>query len=898
VTPERWQQVKELFRSALEQKTEERAAFLERACDGDDDLRREVDSLLASFEESDHFIETPVAEAAADLFSGDQSESLVGKRLGHYEVVSRLGTGGMGEVYLAQDTRLHRRVALKVLSASISNQEANQRLWREARAAATLEHQHICAIHEIAETDGCSFIVMQYVEGETLASKLKREKLSLSEVLNIAVQVGAALEKAHEAHVIHRDIKPANIIVNDKGQAKVLDFGLAKFASDNLEAITKTATAEVLSKSGAIMGTVPFMSPEQVRGKRLDTRTDIFSFGATLYEMSCGQQPFARETDAETISAILRDEPSWAELPGELQPIVQKSLLKDADERYQTAKELSADLRELQRRLAMETGGSTSTEKFGTTPSGGNSSGARTDTKQARPTSSAEYLVTEIKRHKLAASVVLIALLTATIAIGFLNYLRQPTVEKSRIKSVAVLPLRSLNPEANDQYLGLGIADSIIAKMSQIGELTVRPTSAVRKYANQEVDALQAARELEVDAVLDSTFLHVGDQLRVSVNLLRVEDGASLWSERFDERFTDIFAIQDQVSQQVAQRLRLKLNPVDQARFTKRYTSNPEAYNYYAKAMYHFYNIGPDLNTRPESDLAVDLFKKAVELDPKYALARAQLGYAYVKLAVFQEDNPALIEQAKEELATAERLDPQLAQVHTARYFIEFSQYQGWQVETAIRELRLAQQLDPNVGHPELGDLYFHIGLEKQAAKEYEVALKVDPNNDEIKRAYVTHYFITARPDEALEANKRLFNRGPDLLYYVEKIMVKEAAPLIEHEYQKDPSSPWMFGNQILLLALQGKHREAQAAVPSILKKERRYRGYHHGTYNIARIYALGGNSEEALRWLRVTVKEGFPCYPLFARDSFLDPIRKDPAFLQFMAEMKARWEGYQRELG
>ncbi len=358
MTPERWQQVKQLFRSALERKVEERTAFLDNACDGDDGLRRELESLLASFEESDLFIETSVAEAAADLFSADQSESLIGKRLGHYEVVSLLGAGGMGEVYLAEDTRLNRRVALKVLSAaSISNPEANQRLWREARAAATLEHQHICAIHEIAETDGCSFIVMQYVEGETLANKLRREKMSLPEVLNIAVQVCAALEEAHRAHVIHRDIKPANIIVNDKGQAKVLDFGLAKFAAENLEAMSKNATADELSKSGAIMGTVPFMSPEQLRGKRLDARTDIFSFGAMVYEMSCGRSPFARETDAETISAILRDEPSWAELPGELQPIVERSLMKDAGERYQTAKDLLVDLKGLQKRLEMETDG-------------------------------------------------------------------------------------------------------------------------------------------------------------------------------------------------------------------------------------------------------------------------------------------------------------------------------------------------------------------------------------------------------------------------------------------------------------------------------------------------------------------------------------------------------------
>jgi TolB-like protein len=617
--------------------------------------------------------------------------------------------------------------------------------------------------------------------------------------------------------------------------------------------------------------------------------------------MACGRSPFARETEAETISAILRDEPSWAELPVELQPIVARSLKKDAEERYQTAKDLLRDLKGLQRRLELETDGHSAIEKFGTPRSSDKSSDERTDMRQARQTSNADYFVATVKRHKLTAAVVLAVLLISVITIVLRNYWRQTPIVNTRIESIAVLPLRSLNPEADDVYLGLGVADSIIAKMGQISELTVRPTSAVRKYANQEVDALQAARELKVDAVLDSTFLRVGDQLRVSVNLLRVEDGASLWAERFDERFTDIFAIQDRVSQQVAQRLRLKLNPAEQARLTKRYTSNPEAYNYYAKAMYHFRNISPDLNTRPESDLAVDLFKKAIELDPQYALAHAQLGYAYVRIAVFQEDSDALIEQAKRELAVAERLDPQLAQVHTARYFIAFSQYEDWQVETGIRELRLAQQLDSNVGHSELGDLYVHIGLDKQAAEEYQISLKLDPNDDEIKRAFINQYFITARPDEGLDANKSLFNRGPDLMYYLEKRMLKEAAPLIEEEYQKDPSNveSWVaIKYRALWPALQGRHAEAQAAIPSIVTKARKIRGYHHLTYDIARTYALGSKSEEAVKWLRVTVKEGFPCYPLFARDSYLDPIRNDPGFLQFMAEMKTRWEGYQREFG
>jgi DNA-binding winged helix-turn-helix (wHTH) protein/TolB-like protein/Tfp pilus assembly protein PilF len=503
-------------------------------------------------------------------------------------------------------------------------------------------------------------------------------------------------------------------------------------------------------------------------------------------------------------------------------------------------------------------------------------------------------------RHWLI-TVGLVSTILALAAVAFIIYrARTPAAANlpAPIRSIAVLPLKSLNPETNDQYLGLGIADSIISRISQIGELTVRPTTAIRKYVNVEVDSLQAAREQQVDAVLDGTVQRSGDRLRISVNLLKVGDGSSLWADTFNLSFNDIFTMQDQVSQQIAARLRLKLNEKEAARLAQRNTSSPEAYNYYAKAMYHFGNITPSLSTRSESDLAIELFKKAIELDPNYALAHAQLGYTYTRKAVFQEENPALIEQAKQELATAEGLNPQLAEVHAARCWIAFSQYEGWQVETAIRELRLAQEIAPNVGHLELADLYNHTGLEQQATEEYELALKVDPNSQFIKVAYVGDYYRHALPDEAVETNKRLFNRGPDYRYYLEKRMVKEAEPLLEKELEKDSDNGPARAEKILLLALQGKRDEAQSSAQAFLKTLRINRGYHHYTYIVARIYALDGKSEEAMKWLRVTVKEGFPCYPLFQRDPFLDPIRKDPEFTKFLAEMKERWEGFKREFG
>jgi TolB-like protein/predicted Ser/Thr protein kinase len=811
------------------------------------------------------------------MLAAVRSNQMLGRTLSHYHIVSRLGAGGMGEVYLAQDTKLDRKVALKILPADVAaDQERMRRFVREAKTASALNHPNVAHIYEIGEAEGVSFIAMEYVEGQTLAAKIGDRPMEVAEVIDIGIQAADALDEAHGKGITHRDLKPANIMVTPRGQVKVLDFGLAKInrlegqeVDSNLSTLTQTTP-------GVVMGTVPYMSPEQALGRDVDHRSDTFSLGAVLYELASGRRPFAGMNASQTLDLILHSQPEAIshfnhDVPAELERIVGRCLEKDRENRYSSPRELLADFRNLRR----------------TFEAGGPATVVESQERWRR------LLITG-PRLAILALVILVA-----AGLGYWLYWRgAPAGPRPEIKSLAVLPSKSLNQEAKEDYLGLGIANEIITKVSQVGELTVRPTSAVRKYANQEVDALDAARELRVDAVLDSTFLHVGGQLRVSVNLLRVADGASLWAEKFDEHFTDIFAIQDQVSQQVAQRLRLKLNPVEQARLTKRYTSNPEAYNYYAKAMYHFGNIGPDLNTRPESDLAVDLFKKAIDLDPRYALAHAQLGYAYARIAVFQEDSPALIEQAKQELGVAERLDPQLAEVHAARYFIAFSQYDDWQVEAAIREVRLAQQLDPNVGHSELADLYHHIGLEKQAVEEIEIALNVDPNNDRIKEFYAGHYLQSARPDEGLEASKRLFNRGPDVRYYLEKRMVNEAEPLVEQEYQKDPSSPSKFGNHVLLLALQAKHQEAEAEVPAILNRERRYRGYHHGTYNIARIYALGGKSKEAVKWLQVTVKEGFPCYPLFARDSFLDPIRQDPAFIQFIAEMKTRWEGYQREFG
>lgn len=339
---ENWQLVKEIFADALRQTPEKRSEFLDSACHDDKNLRREVESLLASFDSAENFMESPAIGEVAEKFAPESRQFSENQILGHYEIIGKIGAGGMGNVYLAQDLELQRRVALKILRENLSqNEKAKQRLLHEARAVAKLDHPNICAIYEISETDNCSFIVMQYVSGETLADILTKERLSVEKSCDLAMQIAAALEEAHAQNIIHRDIKPANIIVNKKGQLKVLDFGLAKI----IEAETGNKATKNISSSGAIIGTVPYMSPEQLRGKKLDASTDIFSFGVLFYEILSGISPFQHDSNAESISAILNDEPDLSKIPNALCPILKKCLLKDKTKRYQKVQNLVSDLR-------------------------------------------------------------------------------------------------------------------------------------------------------------------------------------------------------------------------------------------------------------------------------------------------------------------------------------------------------------------------------------------------------------------------------------------------------------------------------------------------------------------------------------------------------------------------
>ncbi len=896
-----WQKVKNLFNAALERPRDERLRFLDENWDGDEAVRREVESLLANSEDAAVFLEQPAVGEVAEAIAGNNEKLRVHQNVSHYKILQLLGAGGMGEVYLAEDTKLERKVALKILPAAFAQDaERMRRFVQEAKAVSALNHPNILTIYETGETDNTNYIASEYVEGETLGERLRGEPMNLKAALDVSAQVASALQAAHGTGIVHRDIKPDNVMIRPDGFVKLLDFGIAKLTEKKTELIDAEAATAIKAAGtipGMIIGTANYMSPEQASGKAVDERSDVFSFGLVLYEMLTGKKAFEGASAMETIGLILHKEPiplnrHKPDVPPEIERIVNKTLKKDCEERYQTAKDLLIDLKDARQELEFQNKLERSNSASFSEPDATQIIN-HAETKAAHTTSSAEYIVTEIKSNKLGF-IALSVLLLAAIGFGLWFFSNRNSTNANQIKSLAILPLKSL--DASENYLGLGIADSVIRRVSQTGEVTVRPTSAVRRYLNEETDALTAAQQLNADAVLEGSVQRGGDRLRVSVNLLRTRDGKSLWSDKFDMPMTDIFVIQDTVAQQVASRLQLQLDPSQQARLTKRYTSNPVAYEFYVKGVYSFDQRVSA--TKSQVEATIDFFKQAVEADPNFALAHAQLAYAYALKAVFVEPTePVWAERAKEEINRAEMLDPQLAETHLARSMLLFSASEGYQGEAAVREVLLAQQLNPNVGYGELGYLYIHLGLEDLAARELQRASEIDPTSEYVKQMTLTMYDMGGKYDEYAAHREFYHDDYMEAWYFMSKGRLDEAQKAIEEWSAKSPNKMDLPSKKALLFALKGDFRAAEAMIPVVLSRHPvKDPLYHHAAYDIACIYALEGKSVEAVKWLREANATGFQPYPLFTRDAYLNRVRQTPEFVQFMNEMKLQYENYERE--
>ena len=567
MTPERYQRVGQLFDMVLEIDPEARANWLDQNCGADSDLRAQVENLLAHHVDSDDFLSQPAINVAASLLAQNQRESRQGK-VSHYEIISVLGIGGMGEVYLAEDLRLGRLVALKVLPIGLKDQEQRLlRLEQEARAASALNHPNILTIYETGEAHGVRFIAAEYIEGENLRDRLERERFTIEETLDLSVQLAGALDVAHRAGIIHRDVKPENVVLRGDGLVKLLDFGIAKLSEPRVtrsgsDSDEYGAQALVNTSPGTVMGTVSYMSPEQVRGQAVAASSDQWSLGVLLYEMLTGSRPFSGETASDTIASILKTEPERLtnlnpEVPAELQRIILKTLCKDSEERYQNTRDLFIDLRDLKDNLDFF-----AKLKPPDTQDASLVASATQVVHNSTPSyqSFAEKLITEIRIHSrgiVVAVTVLVALAAATF---FLAYLRHNRPGSEAIDSLAVVPFASLKPDPTTDYLRDGLTESLITSLSRLPQLRVVPGSTMFRYQGDEADPQSVGKELGVRTVLTGRIFRHGDELIVSAELVNVADGAQLWGETYRRRTTDVAGMQQLISREISQYLRTRLS--------------------------------------------------------------------------------------------------------------------------------------------------------------------------------------------------------------------------------------------------------------------------------------------------------------------------------------------------
>ena len=771
---------------------------------------------------------------------------------GRYQIIEELGRGGMGVVYKAQDTKLKRTVALKFLPPELTHiSEVKERFMREAQAAAALDHPNICTVHEFDEAEEKTFISMAYIEGQSLKKKIESGPLVLDEALRIATQVAEGLQEAHDREVVHRDIKSANIMVDERGQAKIMDFGLARIAGGTL-----------VTKEGMTMGTIAYMSPEQARGEEVDHRTDIWSLGVVLYEIFTGQLPFKGEHDQAVVYSILKEKPKpitdiKADIPTAIEQVVGKALEKNPDERYQHIDELIDDLKSISEGIVPE--------------------GVKARLRKAK--------LLRRKRAILYASIAGFLIIMTVIALSLF------TGRAAAIDSIAVLPFENLTGDAGQEYFVDGVTDELIGQLAQIGALRVISRTSVMQYKGVKKSLPEIARELNVDAVVEGTVHQVGDSVRIRVELIdALPEERNLWAQTYDRDMTDVLVMYSEIARAIIDKTQVKLTQQEQTRLASARPVDPEAHEAYLRGNYFSNKASVEGWYR-----AIEYYEQAIEEDPRYAPPHAAMAYTLAILPYYLGRTRASAPQeefypkARDAARTAIELDDTLATAHIASGLIEFSYYWDWAV--AEREFQRAIELEPGSAeaHLRYGAYLAWIGRSEDGIAEGRHAVELDLLSLQTNTRLGMILYFARRYDEAIEQLKKVLDMEPNfgqaylwLFYtYMNKGLYEDAFATFQKVHDLWGSTmpithrPWY----AYLHALWGKKEEARRTLSAP--------GWtNFDPWIRAVVYGALGEKDEAFLLVEQAYKERDPLLAVAKEDPRLDPLRDDPRFQDLLRRM------------